>query len=313
MDIEYVAFDSMGVQGSCFRVSGGDDRVIVDPGISMETDAFPLSESERMYLRSTMKNRLTKKAKQANVAAISHYHYDHYTEEPDRKIYGRKRLLLKDPEQDINDEQRERAAELLDGVKGLADRIDHADGRTFYFDGFKLSFGDAMWHGGAGTGMGKVVPMVFKDNATGRSVLYTSDLDGPVEDDAADWIVEQEPDVIIHNGAPTYMLDLVLDYQGYAKGVLNLKRVIEEVGPSKIVLDHHLLRDYRYRDLYRVAFDAARDNGVTMNTAAEELGDQPKVREAYEEADEARWSDWPTPDESQLERLAAGEDPDTVL
>jgi predicted metallo-beta-lactamase superfamily hydrolase len=144
-------------------------------------------------------------------------------------------------------------------------------------------------------------------------VLYTSDLDGPVEDDGLDWIKTKDPDVLIHNGAPTYMLDFVLGYQEYAQGVLNLIEIIEDVSPSTIVLDHHLLRDYRYRDLYRAAFDAARDNGVTITTAAEEQGDKPRVLRAYEENGPSKWSEWPAPDRGQLEALADGKDPDTVL
>lgn len=313
MDIEYVAFDSMGVQGACFRVMAGDDRVIVDPGLSIEMDTFPLSESERMYLRSDHKLAVKKKAKKSNILAISHYHYDHYTEEPDRKIYGRKQMLVKSPDEDINDEQRHRANELLSQVRDVADEIEYADGQTYYFDRFKLQFGDPLWHGAADTEMGKVVPLLFEDNSSGRRVLYTSDMDGPVEDDGLDWIKAKDPDVLIHNGAPTYMLDFVLGYEEYARGVLNLIEIIEDVTPSKIVLDHHLLRDYRYRDLYRAAFDAARDNGVTITTAAEEQGDKPRVLRAYEANGPSKWSEWPAPDRGQLEALADGTDPDVVL
>ncbi|MDY6777776.1 MAG: MBL fold metallo-hydrolase [Candidatus Nanohaloarchaea archaeon] len=313
MQFEPVAFDSMGVKSSCFLIEAGNDRLIVDPGVSIESDSFPLSESRRLYLRSTMNHKVKKKAKTADAAVISHYHYDHYTQEPDRKVYGRKELYVKHPEQDINDEQRERAVTLLDEVEDVADQIEYADGRSFYFDAFSLKFGDPFWHGAANTGMGQVIPLVVEENASGRKLLYTSDMDGPVEDEATQWIIDEEPDVLVLNGAPTYMLDFVLDYEEYAKAVLNLVDIIEEVTPSKIILDHHLLRDYRYEDLYRVAFEAANANGVTMHTAAEEQGDQPKVREAYQENGGTKWSDWPRPSHNQLERLASGEGPDDVF
>jgi predicted metallo-beta-lactamase superfamily hydrolase len=313
MDLEYIAFDSMGVKSSCFQVASERSTVVVDPGVTIESDSFPLSESQRMYRKRTYEHEVKKKAKNADAVAISHYHYDHYTPEPDRKMYGRKRLLLKHPEKEINDEQRERAAEFLDGVRGMTDRVDYADGRTFYFDGFKLSVGEPMWHGTEETKMGTVVPMMFEDNGSGRRVLYTSDLEGPVEEEYVDWIVDRDPDELILNGFPIYMLEFVKEYSHYARAVLNLKQIIEEVRPSKIVLDHHLLRDYRYRELYGPAFRAATDNGVTMRTAAEEMGDDPQVVRAYRENGPTEWREWPSPTTDDLERIADGSDPEIVL
>jgi len=134
-----------------------------------------------------------------------------------------------------------------------------------------------------------------------------------VEEDAVEWVIEQDPDMMIVNGAPTYMLDFVLDYQEYAQGVLNLRRIIDEAQPEKIILDHHLLRDYRYQDLYDVAFKSAEKNRVEMHTAAEEHGNRPKVVTAYEGRGTGKWKSWPQPTLRQLQDLADGEDPEEVF
>ena len=313
MDIEYIAFDSLGVQASCFQVTAGNETAIVDPGLSIQADSFPLSESKRLYLRSTYKHRIKKKAKQADVGVISHYHYDHFTQEPDRKIYGRKRMFVKDPDNDINDEQKKRSHELLEKIESMTNRIDVADGQTFYLDRLKLAFGEPQWHGPPETEMGQVIPLMIEDTSTDRSVLYTSDLDGPVDTDARDWIIRQDPDEIIYNGPPTYLLDFVLDYQDYAKGVQNMISVIEEVAPSKIVLDHHLLRDYRYEDLFRPVYIAAEQHNTTVHTAADEHGEQPVVMDAYQDNGATKWTDWPTPTRDDIDQLAQGIPPSKVF
>lgn len=313
MDIEYIAFDSLGVQSSCFQVSAGNETAIIDPGLSIQADSFPLSESKRLYLRSTYKHKIKKKAKQADVGVISHYHYDHFTQEPDRKIYGRKRMLVKDPDTAINEEQQDRAHELLDAIDTMANRIDVADGQTFYLDQLKLKFGKPQWHGPQDTEMGQVLPLVIEDTSTDRRVLYTSDLDGPVETDARDWIVRQDPDVMIYNGPPTYLLDFVLDYQDFAKGMQNMITIIEDVSPSTIILDHHLLRDYRYKDLFRPVFTAAEQYNTAIHTAAEEQGETPVVAEAYQDNGPTKWTDWPTPTRDDIDQLAQGIPPAKVF
>lgn len=313
MDVEYVAFDSMGVEGSCFVFESGNDSIIVDPGIAIEPDSFPLSESRRMYLKGQYLRKVKKRAKKADIALLSHYHYDHFTKKPDRKLYGNKRLMVKSPDQYIDEEQQERASKLLDEIEPMSSRLDYIDNQSFYFDSFRVKFAEPGWHGVEGTELGYVVPMVFHENESDRKLLYSSDVDGLLDQELFDWIVGQDPDEIILNGPPTYMLDFVLDYQDFARGVLNLRRLIELVDPEKIILDHHLLRDYRYKDLYYSAYELAEERGVTMRSAAEENGERPKVIEAYGENGPTKWNEWPKPSVKDLKRLAEGKPPEQVL
>ena len=69
-----------------------------------------------------LRQRIAKAANQAQVATISHYHYDHHTPNHEdwlvnwtqsiqtaRQIYQGKRVLMKNPKENINTNQRERA------------------------------------------------------------------------------------------------------------------------------------------------------------------------------------------------------------
>lgn len=110
--------------------------------------------------------------------------------------------------------------------------------------------------------------------------------------EVADEIIEIDPDLLIIDDPPTYLLGFIFAYYNLARGIINLCRILEEVSSETIILDHHLLRDYRYLDLLYSVYRRARELGRRLSTAAELMGFRPLVLEAYETHGPTRWSSW---------------------
>jgi predicted metallo-beta-lactamase superfamily hydrolase len=59
-----------------------------------------------------------------------------------------------------------------------------------------------------------------------------------------------------------------------------------------LILDHHLLRDYRYPDLYCEIYKKAKKFGLRVCTAAEFVGKEPAVLSAYKRNGPTKWKEW---------------------
>ncbi|KYH39597.1 MAG: hypothetical protein AYL32_015590 [Candidatus Bathyarchaeota archaeon B26-2] len=285
MRVEYVAFDSFGVKSSCVKIETGDCVIVIDPGIASETGSFPLTPDEKRSLRRRYEGAIRHACSESEVIVLTHYHYDHHI--PDRRLYKDKTLLVKDPWNFINRSQKGRAEALLDDLE--AD-IRIADGKAFNFGSTRVLFSKPLWHGTEGTSLGYVLTVEVQHK--GEKILYTSDVDGPVLKETTDIIVDANPNVIILDGPPTYLLGYIMAYYNLARSILNICRLLEETETDLFILDHHALRDYRYMDLLQEAYEKAEVLGKSLCTVAELLGERPKVLEGYDKNGPTRWRTW---------------------
>ena len=285
MDLRYVAFDSLGVKSSCFQIYTGDQIITVDPGIASETGSFPLTVAEKIQLRKLYEERIRKACSDSDLIILTHYHYDHHI--PDKSLYEGKNVLLKDPYNFINRSQKVRAQNLLEGLDA---KISIADGRTFRINSTRISFSKPVWHGTEGTGLGYVIMVRIEHK--GETLLYTSDVDGPVLKKTAELIIESKPDILILDGPPTYILGYIMSYYNLARSILNIIRILKETETTLLILDHHIVRDYRYRDLMVEAYEKADSMGRHLYTVAELLGRKPMVLEGYLRNGPTKWKIW---------------------
>ncbi len=288
MKIEFIAFDSFGVKSMCTRVETEDFSIVLDPGVAIETNSFPLPLWKRIYLVEKYKRKIKKACKNSDIIIITHYHYDHHIPEKS-DMYKDKILLIKDPKNYINRSQRGRSQEFLKIIKGLPKEIKIADNQKFIFDKIKIRFTKPLWHGLKGTKLGYVISCIIEDEK--EKLFFSSDLDGPYLESYADMIIRENPDTLILDGPPTYLLGYLVSYKNFARCTLNIYKLVEKLN-SKIVLDHHLLRDYRYKDLLKCVYDLAEKKGKQVKTAAEFLGKKPKVLECYEKYGPTKWKEW---------------------
>lgn len=289
MKIEYIAFDSFGVKSSCIRVVTKDVSVVVDPGVAIETGSFPVSLAERLLLVTKYEKKIKKACKKSDVLVITHYHYDHYL--PDAKsIYKDKILLIKDPNKKINRSQKERSRNFLENIGKLPAEIKVVDGKEIKFGKTKIKFSKPVWHGKAGTPLGYVLIVTIDDGK--ERLVFSSDLNGVYLKTQARYIIQEKPSILILDGAPTYLLGYVMSFRNLEKCVKNTIKILENTNCRKYIIDHHLLRDYRYKELYYEAFKKAKELKKTLCTAAEESGKKPKVITAYNKKGPTKWKKW---------------------
>jgi hypothetical protein len=299
MEIKYIAFDSLGIKSSCIFVKTKDVKICVDPGIASEVSSFPLPLKERIKLKYKYKRDIALACSEADVIIISHYHYDHY--QPIKSWYKDKILLIKDWKNKINKSQRNRANNFLEKIKNVAKEIKVADNNEFKFGKTKIKFSEPLFHGTRDTPLGYILMISIKTPKF--KLLHSSDVNGPIIPSYADLIIKEKPNLLILDGAPTYLLGYIHSYYNLCLAILNLERIIRSKKIEKIILDHHALRDYRYRDLYYLAFRTAEKYKIKLSSASEELGVKPKVLDGYEKFGETKWKTWSKLEENNLKQI----------
>ncbi|MEM2998288.1 MAG: MBL fold metallo-hydrolase [Thermoproteota archaeon] len=301
MDVEYVAFDSFGVKSMCTLFEAGGWRILVDPGVAYEVDSFPMPLMERLNLARHYKKVIESAAKTADILVITHYHYDHHICERNRRLYGGKTILLKDPHHNINRSQRHRAESFLETVKGLPRVVKIADGKAFKKPGLRIKFSAPLWHGVKGTNLGYVLSVIIHDGE--EKLIYTSDVNGLIEKEAVDLIIRENPDRLILDGPPTYLLGFIMAYYNLARSIINIRRVLDETDANQVILDHHLLRDYRYPDLFFEVYKHSKLIGKRLETASECCGEEPAVLRGYRDYGPTKWKSWKRLEEQNIKAI----------
>jgi predicted metallo-beta-lactamase superfamily hydrolase len=149
------------------------------------------------------------------------------------------------------------------------------DGKYFEFGETRLRFPNAMFHGIEFSKVGWVVPVIVEYK--GEKILYTSDLNGPMIEDYAEWIIAENPDVLLLDGPSSYMIPYTVNLINFRRTVENISHIVEDSDIDTIILDHHLLRDTKYQERMAPAYKAAEKVGKKLETVAEYYGKTPVV------------------------------------
>lgn len=269
-----IAADSMGVRSFAVVVEACGYKVGVDLGASLAPRRYglPPHEVEVERLERAL-SEVRREILDSDIVVITHYHYDHYMRsEPD--LYKGKILLVKHPRENINPSQRGRSARFLKSVEGKPKSVEYADGRLFEFDGgLVIEFSRPVWHGEPGTKVGRV--LMLRILCEGRSVVYTSDVQGPADPEALETLVEwskPRPELLFLGGPPTYFAGFKVPVEAVEEGLRGMEEVIRRVRPRTLVYDHHILRDINYSERLERHYSLASGVGVRMVTAAEFMG-----------------------------------------
>ncbi len=265
----------MGVRSMATLVQTDDVEVAIDPAVALAPIRFgfpphPLEVRAKEELWARIKERV----ESADILVVTHYHYDHL-EPKEPGIYRGKRVLLKHPRRMINPSQRERAASFIPSIRGLAKRIEYADGRSFRFGGTEIRFSRPVPHGSTAN-RGYVVEVCVE---AGDVFVHTSDVQGPILDEQVDFILSEKPGTLFVDGPSTYF-DSPLSEIELRRANENLVKIIREAEVGRLIVDHHLTRDVAYRDRIGPVLDAGREAGVPVQIAAEFLEAEPNLLEA---------------------------------
>ncbi len=268
MEIKFLAFDSFGVRSQSTFVQTRDITVHIDPAVSLAPRRYNLPphrrEVERMFECARV---IEEYARESEVIVVTHYHYDHH--DPGKlipvDIYRNKIVIIKHPEQKINKSQMMRAARFLKLIKPIAREIKIADGNTYTFGGTVIKFSQPVPHG-ANERLGYVVEVSISSGD--MKFLFSSDVEGPVLPEQTKFILEEKPNVVVIDGPMTYMLGFRYSKRALESSIKNLKSIVD-LGVETIILDHHLVRDLKYRERLAEVYHYAEEKGVKVMTAAE--------------------------------------------
>jgi predicted metallo-beta-lactamase superfamily hydrolase len=276
MRILPLAFDSLGVRSMATWVET-DLKILIDPGVSFAPLRYGLPPTRLELKRlEELSQKVHEYADGADILTISHYHYDHYFPEAD--FYADKILLIKDPKKRINRSQKGRGKEFLNWVKDSPKLMEFADGREFKFRQTEIIFSPPFYHGGESSRLGYVLACSIKYR--NRKMIHASDVQGPQVKAATNWIIQQNPDVLILSGFPTMLLGFRSSKFGLNQSKENLVRILSESKVGTVILDHHLVRDVHYLNKIEEVAKQADTLRKKVITAAEFLGKEPELLEA---------------------------------
>ncbi len=282
-----LAAESFGVRSMCSYIETSDVKVLLDAGVSLAPNRFGLPPHPKEYeALAECRKKIADAAEKVEVVTLSHYHFDHHTpsytdwcynwssKEVARQIYEGKIVLAKSYRSKINFSQRRRGWVFSKTGGSCAKELSYADGKLFEFGETKLRFSEPVFHGPENSQLGWLL-MVTIEHEDER-LLYTSDVQGPMANSTLQLILAQNPQMIIIGGPPTYLGGLV-NREHVQRGIQNLERLAERVPLA--ILDHHLLRDGKWRQISKPIFDSASETGHRVVTAAEFLKEQDNLLE----------------------------------
>lgn len=274
MKILPIAFDSLGVRSMATFVETKDIRIFIDPGVSVSPDRYSLPPHKIELVRHReMWEAIKRWVSISDMIVISHYHYDHHNPDvPD--IYDKKDVFVKHPREFINQSQRERAAIFLSRIERYAKTINIADGTSLDVGNTRIVFSEAVFHG-LTPSLGYVIQVYVEES---ERFIFTSDVQGPLNNDALNFIIEKAPHSMIIDGPATYLLGSHYKKRDIDLSIENLKKIIDKTPLRQLVIDHHLLRDMNWAE-YLEGLEKIKDD-VCPCSAAGYLGKKEELFEA---------------------------------
>ena len=271
-----LASDSLGVRSLATYIET-DQKILIDPGAALGPKRYglpPLQEELKCLDKSI--SLIKSYAKKSSILTISHYHYDHYI--PDENIYKSKILLIKDPKNNVNKSQEKRGKEFLDFIDSTPKKVDIADNKEFVFGKTVLRFSPPVYHGPDKSRLGFV--LMLSVEYKNFKFIHASDIQGSQTKKSTEWIIEQNPDILMLSGFPTIFLGWKISIKNLDESNKNLIKILKKTKVKTIIMDHHLVRDLNYKKKISPVLKSAEELGKRVITVAEFLGRKNEFLEA---------------------------------
>jgi hypothetical protein len=286
-----LAAESLGVRSMCTFVETSDVRILLDAGVSLCPNRFGLPPHPMEFKAiDEIRKRIADAAEKAEIVTLSHYHFDHHTpsyedwlcnwtakDETAKQIYEGKTVLMKNPKERINFSQRRRGWIFQKTSGKYAEKLEIADGRTFFFgSATEVRFSEPVFHGPDDSALGWILMATIEYD--GERFMFAPDVQGPMSTQTLDIIAAEKPQLIMIGGPPLYLAGFKVNEKQIQAGLKGLERVVE-VSPM-VILEHHILRDENWREKTENIFEKASKAKCKVLTAAEFLGRENAFLEA---------------------------------
>ncbi len=167
------------------------------------------------------------------------------------------------------------SAKVIPELKFKDTEVKFPEGRELKFGRTKLRFTSPMFHGIEFSRVGWVFATTVEYK--GEKLIYSSDLNGPIIEDYADWIIGENPDILILDGPMTYMRGYLLTKTTLRRVMANTVRILEESDVKLLIYDHHLPRESKFREHTKEIWEMGKQKHKKVLTVAEFLGKRPVV------------------------------------
>jgi len=173
--------------------------------------------------------------------------------------------------------QRNQAFEFLNFIRNLPKDIIYVDDRIYKFEDLKLKFSKPVRHSGD-EDSGYVIMVCLKEKD--EEFLFIPDIE-VFTDDVLKWIIDKNAlDIIYTDGPATYFYEDIERSKVINNYIDSFRSIIRKTNISKIIIDHHILRDLNWMEKIKPFLKFAQRKGITIQTAAEFRGDKNNVLEA---------------------------------
>ena len=279
MNLRFLASDSLGTRSMCSLIETEYGRIMIDPGAALGPRRYGLRPHEIEFeTLKKHKEKIAEEAKDVDLFVITHYHYDHFPRPSENIEWLKgKGILIKDPSNMINFSQRWRSKIFLDKLRKVGAKPKVADSKRFRLGRCKIKFSNPVKHGNDER-LGYILEVLIETD-DGR-ILYTSDVEGIVDDDQLNFILKSEPNIVICDGPMTYMLGTRFSEMDLKKSILNLVKVLNMETVEVLILDHHLLRDLEWKTWLKSIFEESEILNKKVLTAASYMGVEENLLEA---------------------------------
>lgn len=290
MKIIPLAFDSLGTRSMATFVETEDAKILIDPGVSLAPIRYSLAPHALEFQRLDQHwVGIVKFAMKSDILILTHYHYDHHNPDENLEIYKNKTVLIKHPTEKINFSQKGRAEYFLDKIKNLPKKLEYCDEKEFEFGKTKIKFSQPVFHG-SNPRLGFVTEVLVDDGK--YRFIHTSDVEGPNQKDQTDFILQNRPNLVFCDGPLSYMI-YRFGIEAMENSVQNMINIVKECPLEAFVVDHHFLRDLKWKEKITKVYEAANKKKVRIQTAAEFAGKgvemlEARRKELYEKYPEAK-------------------------
>ncbi len=297
-----IASESFGVRSSSFYIMFHDMTILLDPSVSLAPRRYGKKPHPCELLTAALVRRvLLHLSSKANVIIVSHYHGDHYTipwkryyEYSDYAVfektyfntrYSSTELDWKVRNPDNETEYFQNASRLII-AKSLADITWNQKKRALAFWKYPVSNGTILCDGdnkifcledyglrieiignithGCDSSRGNIIMTLIVDESSERSVLFSSDVEGPCSSIAVGEIKRRKPELVFLDGPSFYhpRFEHHLEEQ-----IVQNVDAISDIS-KQVFMDHHfnrgLERDAYCREKWGKIFpDFSRSIGLT--------------------------------------------------
>ncbi|MCK5145530.1 hypothetical protein KAR48_02180 [bacterium] len=274
MQITPLAAESLGARSMATFIETMDTRILIDPGIWLMEKRFDLRPlAVEHWTVEKMSRRVQLFLESARAIVLTHFHPSQIEALPPESLAD-KTLFIKNPNQYTSPDRRNKVFAWMSEVRKVAKDLEFVDNKVFRLGSTRIEFSKPV---AENPDIYNRVLQVSVQEAD-SCFVFSSEIAGACHGNILDFICRQNPDMLYLDGPVTYRQQG--EIYNLDEKVSALKAVIESTSLQKMILDHHICRDFQWRHKIEPLFKVAQDRGVIIQTAAEFRGEPLQLLES---------------------------------